>query len=61
MRHSQAPHNTGDTLRDVHESYRSYLGRNRDLVNHCTQFLKREKSDPAARPGGGCRVLLAPC
>lgn len=48
MRHSQAPHNTGDALRDVHESYRSYLGRNRDLVNHCTQFLKREKSDPAA-------------
>jgi hypothetical protein len=48
MRNSQAPHNMGDTLRDVHECYRSYLGRNRDLVNHCTQFLKREKSDPAA-------------
>ena len=48
MRNFKAPHNTGDTLREVNDSYRSYLGRNRDLENHCSQFLKREKSDPAA-------------
>lgn len=48
MRNAQAPHNPTDTLRDVLESYRTYLARNRDLANHCIQFLKREKSDPAA-------------
>ena len=39
MRHVQAPHNAGDTLRDVLEYYRCYLSRNRDLADHCTQFL----------------------
>jgi hypothetical protein len=45
---SNAAHNPGDTLQDIHDCYRSYLGRNRDLANLCTQFLKREKSDLAA-------------
>lgn len=48
MRHVQAPHNAGATLRDVLEYYRCYLSRNRDLADHCTQFLKRESSDPKA-------------
>ena len=48
MRRVQAPHNTGITVRDVLEYYRCYLSRNRDLTNHCTQFLKRENSDPKA-------------
>lgn len=48
MRHVQAPHNTGDTLRDVLEYYRCYLTRNRDLADHRTQFLKRESRDPRA-------------
>lgn len=48
MRRVQAPHNTGDTLRDVLEYYRCYLSRNGDLAGHCTQFLKREKNDPKA-------------
>jgi hypothetical protein len=48
MRRVQAPHNTGVTVRDVLEYYRCYLSRNRDLANHCTQFLKRECRDPKA-------------
>ena len=48
MRNIEVHHNMGDTLRDVLECYRSYLGRNRDLANHCTQFLRRENSDPKA-------------
>jgi hypothetical protein len=48
MRLTQAPHNTGDTVRDVLEYYRCYLPRNRDLADHSTQFLKRENSDPKA-------------
>jgi hypothetical protein len=48
MRQTQAPHNMGDTVRDVLEYYRCYLSRNRDLADHCTQFLKRENSDPQA-------------
>src|ERR1700761_6874712 len=48
MRQTQAPHNTGDTVRDVLEYYRCYLSRNRDLADHSTQFLKRENSDPKA-------------
>jgi hypothetical protein len=48
MRNSTSQHNLGDALQDVVNSYRCYLGRNRDLGNQCTQFLKREKSDPAA-------------
>jgi hypothetical protein len=48
MRQTQEPHNKGDTVRDVLEYYRSYLSRNRDLADHCTQFLKRENSDPKA-------------
>jgi hypothetical protein len=51
MRRAQAPNNTGDTLRDVLEYYRCYLSRNRDLANHCMQFLKRENSDPKAAQG----------
>lgn len=47
MRHPQT-HNTGDTLRDVVEYYRCYLSRDRDLTEHCTQFLKRESNDPKA-------------
>jgi hypothetical protein len=47
MRHPQA-HNTGDTLRDVVEYYRCYLSRDRDLSEHCKQFLKRESNDPKA-------------
>jgi hypothetical protein len=37
-----------DTLRDVLEYYRCYLSRNRDLTDHCTQFLRRESNDPKA-------------
>ena len=48
MRQTQAPHNTKDTVRDVLEYYRCYLSRNRDLADHCTQFMKRENSDPKA-------------
>jgi hypothetical protein len=48
MRTIKTRQNVGDTLRDILECYRSYLGRNRDLANHCTQFLKCEKSDPKA-------------
>jgi hypothetical protein len=48
MRQTQAPHNMGDTVRDVLEYYRCYLSRNRHLADHCTQFLKRENSDPQA-------------
>ena len=48
MHQAQALHNAGDTLRDVLECYRCYLSRNRDLADHCTQFLKRESSDPKA-------------
>jgi hypothetical protein len=48
LRNSSTRHIAGDSLRDVVECYRSYLGRNRDLANHCIQFLKREKSDPKA-------------
>jgi hypothetical protein len=48
MRQNQAPHNTGDTVRDVLEYYRCYLSRNRDLADHSTQLMKRENSDPKA-------------
>jgi hypothetical protein len=48
MRQSQAPHNKGETVRDVLEYYRCYLSRNRDLADHSTQFLKRENNDPKA-------------
>jgi len=48
MRQIQAPYKTADALRDVLEHYRCYLSRNSDLADHCTQFLKREKSDPKA-------------
>jgi hypothetical protein len=48
VRQTQAPHNTGDTVRDVLEYYRCYLSRNRDLADHSTQFMKRENSDPKA-------------
>lgn len=48
MRQAHAPYKTGDTIRDVLEYYRCYLSRNRDLADHCTQFLKRESSDPKA-------------
>lgn len=44
----QGPRNTGNTVRDVLEYYRCYLSRNRDLADHCAQFLKRETSDPKA-------------
>lgn len=58
MQNSKAPHNSGDTLRDVHDCYRSYLCRNRDLANHCTQFLKREKSDQTLAFTGERREAL---
>ena len=48
MRQTQAPHNTADAVRDVLEYYRCYLSRNRDLADHCTQFMRRENSDPKA-------------
>lgn len=35
-------------LQDVLENYRCYLSRNKHLTNHCTQFMKRENSDPRA-------------
>lgn len=48
MRNAQAPQNPADTLRDVLEGYRTYLGSNRDLANHCSQFLERERNYPVA-------------
>jgi hypothetical protein len=45
---AQAVLDKGDTLQDVLENYRCYLSRNRDLADHCTQFMKRESSDPKA-------------
>lgn len=47
-RNNTERNNAGDTLRDILECYSSYLGRNRDLVNHRSQFLKRQNSDPKA-------------
>lgn len=48
MRQLRQPQEMSDTLRDVLEYYRCYLSRNRDLADHCTQFLRREGSDPKA-------------
>jgi hypothetical protein len=48
MRQVKAPHNEGDTVPDVVEYFRCYLSRNRDLVEHYTEFLKRENGDPKA-------------
>lgn len=48
MPKSQTAHKLEDTVRDVLEYYRCYLSRNRDLADHCKQFLKRESSDPKA-------------
>lgn len=48
MRNAQAPNNQAETLRDVLEGYCTYLARNRDLANHCKQFLDRKRSNPAA-------------
>jgi hypothetical protein len=47
MRHTHTD-NTRDMLRDVLNYYRCYLSPDRDLTEHCTQFLKREKNDPRA-------------
>jgi hypothetical protein len=48
MQSANTPSNSGDTLRDVLENYRTYLARNPDLSDHLTQFLRREKSDQRA-------------